>query len=440
MSLCQWAEEDWKALLYAIRKGKCILMVGPETALVNGGEAPQLLSDKLAKLLLEDMEGHVKENIDGTNLMEVAKYYCLQRNHGRTDLQFKIKDFYNQCQGEVYGDFHRNLAALPFSLAIHSSPDRMFETALVEQQKKPRVGWYNFRQKRSQMESMGTPEEPLLFYLYGSVQDEDSLVITENDLLDFLISITVPESLPLTILNELQAPDKSFLFLGFGFKHWYLRILLHIMKIKNKENRSFALEDFTPASMAEFKSTVLFYRDGPCNIHFFQKGFAEFATELRERYAAYAPEGTATIPVYKERQPRVFICHASEDKPVAAALYEQLKEAGFEPWLDKENLRGGDAWDKIIQRVIKKEIDYFLVLQSLALQKKAIGYVNLEISEALERKKSFRSGIRFIIPLQIEECTKLDELEDLQTIPVQTKEQIADLIRLIDRDFKKREN
>ncbi|MDQ1351475.1 MAG: hypothetical protein QG657_1777 [Acidobacteriota bacterium] len=35
MSLCKWSEEDWNVLVHTIHKGKCILMLGPETAIAN---------------------------------------------------------------------------------------------------------------------------------------------------------------------------------------------------------------------------------------------------------------------------------------------------------------------------------------------------------------------------------------------------------------------
>ncbi len=294
------------------------------------------------------------------------------------------------------------------------------------------------------MESTGTPDEPMIFYLYGNVKDEESLVLTENDLLDFLVSIVSKDTLPDRLINELKEPDKSFLFIGFGFKHWYLRIILHILEVKKKGNPSFALEDFTPHSVDEFKSTVLFYREGPYKIRFFEERFDKFAKELRSWYEKdEKSEGSAdaaakAIPYQREERPKVFICHASENKSFAASLYEKLEAAGLEPWLDKENLCGGDRWDEVIKQAINKEIDYFLVLQSKALENKGEGYVHKEIHEALERQKRFPFGIRFIIPLRFEDCGLLQELEHLQTIDLDTEEKTADLIRIIKRDYEKR--
>jgi len=147
---------------------------------------------------------------------------------------------------------------------------------------------------------------------------------------------------------------------------------------------------------------------------------------------------TSKISSNTKKMPKVFLCHASEDKAIARALHGQLKAAGLDPWLDKENLRGGDRWDDSIQKVIKKKIDYFLVLQSKSLKNKVEGYVHKEIYEACERQKQFRPDIRFIIPLQIDHGGGLEELEDLQTISIDSEHNIEELIRVIESDYKKR--
>ncbi|MDQ1353295.1 MAG: hypothetical protein QG657_3601 [Acidobacteriota bacterium] len=146
---------------------------------------------------------------------------------------------------------------------------------------------------------------------------------------------------------------------------------------------------------------------------------------------------TSIILSNEKKRPRVFLCHASEDKAFASALHVHLKAAGLDPWLDKEKLRGGDLWDDMIQMVIKKEIDYFLVLQSKSL-KKVEGYVHKEIYEARERQKAFRPGYCFIIPLIIDESGILEELEAFHAISIDSEYKIEELIRVIESDYKKR--
>ena len=147
-------------------------------------------------------------------------------------------------------------------------------------------------------------------------------------------------------------------------------------------------------------------------------------------------------PVSKPRKipedaPKVFICHASEDKNAAASLHRELEAAGLRPWLDKENLRGGDDWNQMIKKTIDN-VDYFLVLQSHTLTKKHAGYVIREINCALDRKQEFRKGVRFIIPVKIDDSPLLEELKGIQAFDLTHESNINQLTDAITRDFKKR--
>ena len=46
---------------------------------------------------------------------------------------------------------------------------------------------------------------------------------------------------------------------------------------------------------------------------------------------------------------KVFLCHASENKPVVKDLYDDLVAAGYEPWLDSKVLLPGMNWDREIK-------------------------------------------------------------------------------------------
>ena len=53
-----------------------------------------------------------------------------------------------------------------------------------------------------------------------------------------------------------------------------------------------------------------------------------------------------------ENEPRIFLCHAHEDKERVKALYHQLKKAGYHPWLDKYDLLPGQKWWPAIKKII----------------------------------------------------------------------------------------
>jgi len=49
----------------------------------------------------------------------------------------------------------------------------------------------------------------------------------------------------------------------------------------------------------------------------------------------------------------VFISYAREDSNAAKSLYEDLKKANLNPWLDKESILPGQNWESEIGKAIK---------------------------------------------------------------------------------------
>lgn len=430
-----WKKKDWDTLIYAINQNNCILMLGPDTAVETVDGQPRLLTESLTNQLVEELEPDTPKTFNPSDLAQVSQYY--EEEIGRNSLETIAASFYKEKQG-LCSDLHRNLAALPFYFTITTTPDSMLIHALKENNKEPVINWYNFNGENLGMVQMGTVEKPLVFYLYGAMDEPESLMLTENNLLDFLVALSSGKRpLPGNIRSELRDEKKIFLFLGFGFRHWYLRILLHVLQgPQTKSSRSFALEKFLPENNAELQSTAFFFKKKDYKIHIFKEDFNGFARQLKDRFEPCSPAAISRMEAAKK--PEVFICHASEDKDYAAALYKKLEQAGIRPWLDKENLQGGDEWDRKIRDTIK-QIDYFVVLQSQALANKTIGYVSREINIALDRQEEFQRGTtRFVIPVKIEPCPLRDDLKHLQTIDLIDEANVKTLIDTIQRDFEKR--
>lgn len=101
------------------------------------------------------------------------------------------------------------------------------------------------------------------------------------------------------------------------------------------------------------------------------------------------------------RRLKVFLCHASEDKPFVRTLYRRLLDEGAEPWLDEENLIPGHDWRDSIDEAITQS-DAVIVCLSPQTSTK-VGFVQSEIKAALEfAEKHPDDG--FIIPALLEEC------------------------------------
>lgn len=105
---------------------------------------------------------------------------------------------------------------------------------------------------------------------------------------------------------------------------------------------------------------------------------------------------------------RVFLCHSSGDKPAVRSLYQRLKEAGFRPWLDEEDILAGQDWRYEIPRAVKSSDVVIVCLTRAATAKR--GYIQKEIVLALDTADQQPEGSIFVIPLRLEECDVPDRL------------------------------
>jgi formylglycine-generating enzyme required for sulfatase activity len=99
---------------------------------------------------------------------------------------------------------------------------------------------------------------------------------------------------------------------------------------------------------------------------------------------------------------RVFLCHASSDKPVVRELYKKLSESGYQPWLDEEDLLPGQEWEREI-RVAVRASDVVIVCLSPASTSKQ-GFVQKEIKLVLDVADEQPEGTIFVIPARLAAC------------------------------------
>ena len=113
---------------------------------------------------------------------------------------------------------------------------------------------------------------------------------------------------------------------------------------------------------------------------------------------------------------QVFLCHASQDKPVARKLYQQLQKDGVRVWLDSESLLPGMHWQIEIPTAIQNSDIVLVCLSRESVDKE--GYIKNEIEFALNIADKQPEGTVFIIPIRLEECPVPDRLAGYQWVNV----------------------
>ena len=126
------------------------------------------------------------------------------------------------------------LAELPLPIYLTTSYHNFVEVALRQLGKQPRTEicrWHSGLEGRPSVfddDYQPTPEEPLVYHLHGLDTFPGSMVLTEDDYLEFLVAISQnvgrgADPIPRRVRQAMA--DSSLLLLGYDLHSWDLRVL-----------------------------------------------------------------------------------------------------------------------------------------------------------------------------------------------------------------------
>ena len=115
------------------------------------------------------------------------------------------------------------------------------------------------------------------------------------------------------------------------------------------------------------------------------------------------------------RKLRVFLCHASQDKPVVRELYKRLNaEDWLDPWLDEERLLPGQDWNLEIEKAVEASDAVIVCVSSTSVAKE--GYVQKELRKVLDLALEKLEGAIFVLPVKLDDCDLPRQLRDRQAL------------------------
>jgi hypothetical protein len=160
------------------------------------------------------------------------------------------------------------LAALDIPIYLTTSYHRFMEAALRAAGKTSHTEVYCWRETleanippgcKADPDFAPDVQSPLVYHLHGIDDYPDSLVLTEDDYLEFLVNVTQDfntDAIPSTVRNALSS--SLLLILGYDLNGWDLRVLLHgLIKGKPLRPRSVAIQ-IMPGQEDSIKDTAQF--------------------------------------------------------------------------------------------------------------------------------------------------------------------------------------
>ncbi|UCG22599.1 MAG: SIR2 family protein [Chloroflexota bacterium] len=217
-------EKDWELLLDRISSGKCTPIIG------------NALSDGILPLRTDTAESWAHQYnyplADSSDLARVSLYLAVAYDpfYPKEHLQ-KIIEAADPPDFSSLDQPHAILADLDLPIYITTAYDDFLFEALQQRGKEPvreicRWNSQLLKNQPSVLETGYRPStiRPLVYHLHGHAETPGSMVLTEDDYLDFLVNISRPEyELPPTIQGALAGA--SLLLIGFRPFNWDFRVL-----------------------------------------------------------------------------------------------------------------------------------------------------------------------------------------------------------------------
>jgi hypothetical protein len=190
---------------------------------------------------------------------------------------------------------HAALAELPLSVFITTNYDDIMFEALRSKGKDPRreICRWNVSPALADIPRVLDPgfvpaeANPVVFHLHGHFDVPDSLVLTEDDYLDFLVSVSRDDGLlPHQIQKALAGA--SLIFVGYRLADWDFRVLHRGLVMAGEQSlRRLSINVQLPPDDEASREYLEKYFDA-MKVHVYWGKASEFATELRERLRAPA--------------------------------------------------------------------------------------------------------------------------------------------------------
>jgi TIR domain/SIR2-like domain len=257
------------------------------------------------------------------------------------------------------------------------------------------------------------PAHPVLFHLMGKLSGgSDSVVISEEDMLEFVCALHSENRVPTKLFDELQ--NNHLLMLGCSFSDWLARFFLRAAKRRRLSESRPVVEFVVDDCTLRDEHLVLFLQQFSRSTRMFRSGNAiAFVKELRDRWVARNPEKVIrplppAPPGRPSRMPdempegAVFISYAREDRADVEVLKSNLDTHGLQVWFDRDKLKGGDLYEKKIQENIKT-CALFLPIISSRTERRTEGFFRREWKLAAKRSDDMDDRVPFIIPIAIDD-------------------------------------
>ena len=291
-----WDERDWDRLVEQIRDGDCTPFLGAGACsgvLPTGADLGRSWADQYGYPFSN--ESHLHEVMQYATIIEEDPV-TVKRRITRELSEMGEPDYTDPAEP------HALLAGFPIKVFLTTNYDDFMTRALERERKQPVTAvcpWYRGAEADldTSLPAGYEPDSrnPLVYHLHGSFRSSASLVLAEQDYVEFLINLAkdlgedARRVVPVQILPALTR--QPLLFIGYSLRDWSFRMLFHgfVAAVADVQRRRHVSVQLAPGAEARDHDARRRAEDyltrylAKLNISVYWGSANEFCTELGRR-------------------------------------------------------------------------------------------------------------------------------------------------------------
>lgn len=203
--------------------GQCVLILGPELSVNKSGEGYKSYFKELKK----NQSLGIDEYFESENL------FAFVDDGGFDKTRRAVSDFYAGCGDPLLIEM---ITRIRFPLIINLCPDIALNNA-YKQKGIPFTKAYFSKDAYLRFKNLPFPtkDNPIIYNIFGSIENDPSLILTHSKLYETIEYLLPKNSLPEEIESFLKLAN-SFILLGVRFDSWYYQLVCHKLGLRQDNN------------------------------------------------------------------------------------------------------------------------------------------------------------------------------------------------------------
>lgn len=401
------SEINWATLVAHLREKTCVLVLGPSVLCgknEKGEEVPirRMLAQQIGQKIEEINEarnpGQPRQSLpDPGDLALMSSLYKQEKTGSDTEFGNLLQEFFKKFTQPT--ERLIELSKLPFRAILNTTPDNLMKKAYSKSGVLPEFKFYPIGEGKP-LDVEAREGVPLVYNLFGSLEERNSLVLSQAHQMEFLDKIKAPDTGLPPGLRVILKQAKSVVFFGFDFENWYMKVFLHLLNLNSEAENILAIH-YTGSQTSPPPPLTRKFFDLQYRMKFVELLPDEFVKTLHDKYAESNGKDKTSGPIARRK---LLFLHHVDDLEAREKMQEILKPVlnafHFEviDWFE-----AGDIDERMEENIASAEVIVPLVSTSFDVDEK-IG--NLWLQKALDRN----GDNCFVIPLKVRPVASIGQL------------------------------